>query len=154
MNRREFLAVAATPLYAAGPLQTFSSEEGRLVEALCDQIIPADDVAGAKEAGVLFYIDRQLAGPLHRFASSYHDNLPKLAAFCKQSKGREFTDLSFPQQTEFLKQLEAENLKTFFALVVDHTMQGFYGSPKHGGNRGEVSWDSLGIRDVMEGHKH
>jgi len=25
---------------------------------------------------------------------------------------------------------------------------------QHGGNRGEVSWDSLGIRDVMEGHKH
>ena len=154
MNRREFLVLAAMPLYAAGPLETFSSEEARLVEALCDQIIPADDVAGAKEAGVLFYIDRQLAGPLHRFASAYHENLPGLAASCKQSKGRDFTDLPFSQQTEFLKQLEAPNLKEFFALVVDHTMQGFYGSPKHGGNRGEVSWDSLGIRDVMEGHKH
>ena len=56
MNRREFLVVAAMPLYAAGPLQTFSSDEARLVEALCDRIVPADDAPGAKEAGVLFYL--------------------------------------------------------------------------------------------------
>ena len=36
VNRREFL-VLAVPLYAAGPLQTFSRDEARLVEALCDQ---------------------------------------------------------------------------------------------------------------------
>ena len=43
----------------------------------------------------------------------------------------------------------------FFQMVVDHTMQGFYGSPKHGGNRGEASWKMLGIEAVMrEGHAH
>jgi hypothetical protein len=39
-------------------------------------------------------------------------------------------------------------------MVIDHTMQGFYGSPEHGGNRDEASWKMLGIVDVMEGHKH
>jgi gluconate 2-dehydrogenase gamma chain len=39
-------------------------------------------------------------------------------------------------------------------MVVDHTMQGFYGSPAHGGNRDEASWKMLGVTGVMEGHQH
>jgi hypothetical protein len=34
---------------------------------------PADDAPGAKQAGVLYYIDQQLAGPLHRFGPAYHE---------------------------------------------------------------------------------
>jgi Gluconate 2-dehydrogenase subunit 3 len=64
LNRRELL-LAAIPLYAAGALETFSREEARPVEALCDQVIP-EDTPGAKQAGVLYCIDRQLAGPLRR----------------------------------------------------------------------------------------
>ena len=30
--------------------------------------------------------------------------------------------------------------KSFFDLVLSHTMQGFYGDPRHGGNRERVSW--------------
>jgi hypothetical protein len=33
----------------------------------------------------------------------------------------------------------------FFCLAVDHTMQGFYGDPRHGGNREGASWKMLGI---------
>jgi gluconate 2-dehydrogenase gamma chain len=33
----------------------------------------------------------------------------------------------------------------FFRLLVDHTMQGFYGSPRHGGNRDYVSYRILVI---------
>ena len=157
VNRREFLVAAAIPLYAAGPFETFSSEQARLVEALCDQVIPADDLPGAKQAGVLYYIDRQLAGPLHRFQAAYHDGLSKLPDACQNRTGRDFVDLPFPDQTKFLLDVEAgrvEKLDSFWRLVIDHTMQGFYGSPAHGGNRDEVSWEMLGIRDVMERHKH
>lgn len=157
VNRREFLVAAAIPLYAAGPLQTFSRQEARLLEALCDQVIPADDAPGAKQAGVLYYIDRQLAGPLHRFQSAYRAGLSKLNEACQSRTGRDFAELPFPEQTKFLQEMEAghaENLNSFWRLVIDHTMQGFYGSPAHGGNRGEASWEMLGIRDVMEGHTH
>jgi gluconate 2-dehydrogenase gamma chain len=156
VNRREFL-VLAVPLYAAGPLQTFSRDEASLLEALCDQVIPADDTPGAKQAGVLYYIDRQLAGPLQRFQAAYHDGLSRLHNACRNRTGRDFTDLPSPEQTKFLEDVEAgrvEQLDTFFRMVIDHTMQGFYGSPAHGGNRNEMSWDMLGIRDVMEGHSH
>jgi gluconate 2-dehydrogenase gamma chain len=156
VNRREFL-VLAVPLYAAGPLETFSRDEARLVEALCDQVIPTDDAPGAKKAGVLYYIDRQLAGPLRRFQAAYRDGLSKLRIACQTRTGRDFTDLPFPLQTQFLQDVEAgrvADLDSFFRMVIDHTMQGFYGSPAHGGNRNEASWDMLGIRDVMEGHSH
>jgi len=29
--------------------------------------------------------------------------------------------------------------------VVSHTMQGYYGDPRHGGNRDAVSWTMLGV---------
>jgi gluconate 2-dehydrogenase gamma chain len=156
LNRRHFL-FAAVPLYAAGPLQTFSRDEARTVEDLCEQVIPADDAPGAKQAGVLYYIDRQLAGPLRRFEPAYHDGLAKLRDECRGKTGRDFAELPFAEQTKFLQEMEAahaEELNSFWRMVIDHTMQGFYGSPAHGGNRDEASWKMLGIRDVMEGHTH
>ena len=145
VNRRVFLAAGfAIPFYAAEPLQTFSAMEARIVEALCDQIIPADDAPGAKDVGVLYYIDRQLAGPLKRFAPRYHAGLPAFASL---------TELPFDRQTTFLHNLQGDSA-AFFNLVVDHTMQGFYGSPSHGGNRDEASWKMLGIVDMMGGHSH
>lgn len=33
----------------------------------------------------------------------------------------------------------------FFSLLVDQTMQGFYGDPRHGGNRDGTSWKMLGV---------
>jgi gluconate 2-dehydrogenase gamma chain len=145
VNRRLFLLSAIPiPLYPAAPLQVLSQEEARVVEVLCDQIVPADDAPGATQAGVLYYIDRQLAGPLKRFAPRYHSGLPAFS---------ELPKLAFAEQTAFLRGLKG-NAASFFQLVVDHTMQGFYGSPEHGGNRQEASWQMLQIQDVMGGHRH
>ena len=145
IDRRAFLLTAIpVPLYAAAPLQVLSAAEAAIVETLCDQIIPADDAPGARQAGVLYYIDRQLAGPLARFAPRYHAGLPAFAGLAK---------LSFDEQTAFLRSLKGEPA-AFFQLIIDHTMQGFYGSPDHGGNRDEASWKMLAIQDVMGGHKH
>ena len=47
-----------------GPWQFFSPEEGAVVEALVDRLIPPDpNTPGGKEAGCAVFIDRQLAGP-------------------------------------------------------------------------------------------
>src|SRR3954447_22246860 len=100
VNRRIFLAaVFAIPFYAAEPLQTFSALEARIIEVLCDQIIPADESAGAKDAGVLYYIDRQLAGPLKRFPARYHTGLPAFTTL---------PELPFHRQTAFLQDLHGD----------------------------------------------
>lgn len=47
----------------SGPWQFFSPEEGAVVEALVDRLIPPDPQwAGGKDAGCAVFIDRQLAG--------------------------------------------------------------------------------------------
>ena len=130
----------------------------RGVEALCGQIIPADDWPGAVEAGVVFYIETQLAGPFARFAGDYKDGaVAALTSAARHYSGRAFTELDFAEQKSFLQRMEAAGdleFNRFWQMVIDHTMQGFYGSPLHGGNNGETSWKMLAIADVMEGHKH
>src|SRR3954465_9099002 len=91
MKRREFLTVPAaalggTLLYTLSrepfrlqaqtggkdgtvkvPLRFFTAEEARVVAAACERIFPSDASGpGATEAGVVIYIDRQLAGPYGR----------------------------------------------------------------------------------------
>ncbi len=156
MDRRLFLALLPAPFYPAIPLTVLSGQEAHVVESLCAQIIPADDFPGAKEAGVLFYIETQLAGPYAHFAPDYHKGIAAFQEASLAKTSKRFDVLSFPEQTQFLKQIEsqpASQANHFFQLVIDHTMQGFYGSPKHGGNKDHASWNMLQIADVMEGHK-
>jgi gluconate 2-dehydrogenase gamma chain len=156
ITRRGFaFTLAASALYS-GPLVLFTDEEAKLIEALTNQIIPSDDAPGAVETGVVYYIDKQLAGPLQRFQPVYRKSIPLFRSACLQQTGQEFIALSFTEQTAWLRQIDRgpSSLASFFALVIDHTMQGFYGSPQYGGNRAAASWKMLAIEDVMEGHKH
>lgn len=159
MKRRTFIvagaASAVVPLQAAPGWQYFTAEEAALVDALCEQIVPADKDPGAKQAAVVRYIDHQLTGPLKRYAKAYRTGLPELEQACVRSKGKKFVELPFVEQTHFLESIERgpnKSLTLFFAIVVDHTMQGFYGDPKHGGNADEASWKMLKIEQMMGGH--
>jgi gluconate 2-dehydrogenase gamma chain len=67
--------------------------------------------------------------------------------------GKPFTAVTPDQQDAVLQSMEKGqargegwqqvSAKSFFDLVVSHTMQGFYGDPRHGGNRERVSWKML-----------
>ena len=139
----------------ASPYQFFSPTEAKLLIAVCEQIIPADDVPGASEAGVVFYIDRQLSGPLARYQHSYRQGLASFRQTCAEVYQAPFEELAFEAQTEALRLIEAgrapkelwsdPSQQAFFELVLDHTRQGFYGSPRHGGNRNYVSYRMLGL---------
>lgn len=64
------------PARSAGSGETvlffFNGDEAKFIEAAIDHLIPADDKwGGAKEAGVLYYIDRQLAGAYGAGARMY-----------------------------------------------------------------------------------
>ena len=49
------------------PLRFFTAAEALVVAAAASRIFPSDDSGvGAREAGVVIYIDRQLAGPYGR----------------------------------------------------------------------------------------
>jgi gluconate 2-dehydrogenase gamma chain len=140
---------------APAPYRFFSEAEAGLLTAICEQIIPRDDTPGATDAGVIYYIDRQISGPLARCQQSYRLGLESFRKSCLQVYKRAFEELPFDQQTEALRLIEAGKApkelwgerpqQAFFDLVLDHTRQGFYGSPRHGGNRNYVSYRMLGL---------
>jgi len=43
----------------------------------------------------------------------------------------------------------------FFGRLRHYTMMGFYGDPRHGGNKDRVSWKMLGLPDPpIRGRRH
>lgn len=68
-----------------GFLFFFNKDEAQFIEAAVDRLIPADaQWGGAKEAGVLYYIDRQLAGAYGAGAHMYLNGPWKIDAAPQQ----------------------------------------------------------------------
>jgi gluconate 2-dehydrogenase gamma chain len=158
LSRREVLVLASLPLcaQAAAQPQSLTAAELSTLALICDRIIPEDEWPGARKANVVTYIDRQLKGPLERYLRLYRDGLTAFAVTHPT-----FADMSPDQRSGALAGLERSQVRdrdwraiapsTFLNMVVDHTMQGFYGSPGHGGNADAVSWKMLGVADLF-GH--
>jgi gluconate 2-dehydrogenase gamma chain len=149
ITRRGFVVLSAAAAQAAPEFTFFTASQAALVTIIAEQIVPRDEDPGATDAGVIHYIDRQLAGPLKPFAPLYREGL---AAF-EPMRG-----MDFAAQTEFLKSVERKEhgdvAARLFAVLIDHTMQGFYGPPSDGGNRDAVSWKMLGVDHVLLGGHH
>jgi gluconate 2-dehydrogenase gamma chain len=122
----------------------FTEDEARTLAAFCDAIIPADEFPSATEAGALLYIDRQLMRHYLKHQGEYRDGLAQIEKLSGNRFGSEFARLQVPQQLDIVLAIE-HDAPDFFNLLRDHTMQGYYGSPRHGGNRDAASWRMLGI---------
>jgi gluconate 2-dehydrogenase gamma chain len=165
MSRRVFLRAASATLLAApliglpsswgGSFRVLTDSEAATLNALCERIIPTDQDPGASWAGVVEFIDRKLGGYHRRYRALYRVGLRGVGESSMALFGREFVDLDGKQQDELLRRLELNQVPgaawdrvsagQFFDRLVDHTMQGFYGGPRHGGNRDAVSWHMLGL---------
>ena len=157
IQRRKFLEMGLTAATAGmlvscsrtggGPYwRFFTAAEARTVNAICEQIVPADNYAGASQAGVVNFIDLQLTRHHKKYQGAYRKGVAGVDAASRKRFGKPFAELAFERQTELLAEVE-NNDNEFFDLIRTHTMQGFYGDPRHGGNRGEVSWKMLGLPD-------
>ena len=127
-SRRSFLAGAA--LGAAGCGQdkgarlTLAGEEARTLDAICDQLIPADQDPGAAATGAVVFIDRQLAGPYARYRRAYREGLARTAALSRKMFGKPLDELAGEQRLAVVTRLE-KDARPFFEMVLAHTMQGF-----------------------------
>jgi gluconate 2-dehydrogenase gamma chain len=167
LNRRDFFrtggvitaGVALWPACTTKMLEEasyrfFTNDEAMSVIALCEQIIPGDDhFGGATDAGVILYIDRQLSGTFKEDAPVYREHLKLLQTHCKNEFGKAFQKLFSDEQIDVMERMESNTIgaatwerpANFFHLIRSHTMQGFYGSPLHGGNKDYMSFDMLGL---------
>ena len=177
MKRREFLTIpvgmfGGALLYQLGripaglPVQQgavrvrlryFTEAEARVVAAACERIFPRDaNGPGATDAGVVIYIDRQLAGPYGRdkyrytkppFVESYPEHGYQAKATPRDVyragiRGLpDFADLSPAEQDARLRAIEKTR---FFELLRAHTIEGMFCDPVHGGNVNLAGWKLVG----------
>jgi gluconate 2-dehydrogenase gamma chain len=132
-----------------------TEDEAKMLIAVTEQFIPTDKDPGATEAKVVNFFDKQLTGYYLRHQETYREGLRKIADSSLKVFHKNFVDLDSNQQTQFLETMEAGALseadwegvdqRAFFNMLLDHTMQAFYGSPRHGGNCNYVSYKMLKI---------
>jgi gluconate 2-dehydrogenase gamma chain len=147
-------AKAATP----PKFEFFTPEEAAEVEAITARIIPTDDTPGAREAGVVYFIDRSLVTFGADEQKTYREGLPELYARVSEMfpSASKFSGLTAEQQDTVLHSFD-ENAPTgrrafrarpgaqnFFEAVRLHTIQGFLIDPEFGGNRDGVGWKVIG----------
>jgi gluconate 2-dehydrogenase gamma chain len=173
VDRRGFLKTGATAAAAAtvscaapeGQWRALTNREARTLAAVCDQIVPPDDFPGGAEAGGVRFLDRQLATRERSQLEAWQRGVAALEATARQRASKAFTQLSFDEQTALLKDVEAGDVsaelwhgvdpREFFDRLVRYAMMGFYGDPRHGGNRQHVSWRMLGVSPVpIRGRLH
>jgi gluconate 2-dehydrogenase gamma chain len=139
-------AHAALQSAGAAKISFLSAAEAADVEAVAAQIIPTNDTPGAREAGVINFIDRALATFLSHLASDYRTRLAEFqAAFRRQHPDVEsFASLGSEQQIEYLKTVDGT---PFFETTRLLTLLGMFSLPSYGGNRDGVGWKLIGLED-------
>lgn len=164
-SRRDFLkagtaAATATAVACGGGTSRFrvlSEAEALTLAAACDQIVPKDQDPGASEVGVVAFIDRQLATRAKRDLTRWRAGLRGLDASARRRFGVAFAEVAASDQAALLQDVErgvgeasdwsGTSPAAFFRLLREHTMMGFYGDPRHGGNKDRASWRMLGLPD-------
>jgi gluconate 2-dehydrogenase gamma chain len=151
-----------------------NGEEAAFIESAVARLIPKDEQwAGALEAGVPNYIDKQLAGawgagerlyrngPWQPGTPSQGYQLPftpaelfrtALRAINNELSQTPFAKWNPHEQDSYLRSLEAggKNLggvpsDVFFAHLWQCTLEGFFSDPVYGGNRDMVAWRMIGF---------
>jgi gluconate 2-dehydrogenase gamma chain len=193
LSRRSFLkaagsasvaSVAAVGAQAASKpapnVQTgqlfFNPQEAAFVHAACARLIPLDEHgAGAVEAGVPNYIDKQLAGtwgagerlyrngpwqtgtptqgyqlpftPAELFRNALRGVAEELA-----TTGKDFSKLLGAEQDAYLeslqkggKDLHGVPSDVFFETLLAMTVEGFFSDPAYGGNQDMAAWKMIGF---------
>ena len=163
VTRREAAAAMAAfilPLDAQGPadapqLGFFTPNGAKLIGIIANILIPPDEFPGAGDAGAAYYIDKQMQGHYKDKLEMWRAGLFTFSSVVKHHyQGRSFLTLTPDEQKEFIGSIEqgaVPALRGIFDFIHDLTLQSYFGSPEHGGNRQRTSWKMLRIEDVMDG---
>jgi gluconate 2-dehydrogenase gamma chain len=94
---------------------------------------------------VVHYIDVQLTRKFKRHRKAYSQAITALDALAYSRHSSSFAALPFDKRTALLTAFEKGENSKAFNMVLDHTLQGYFGSPRHGGNKDYASWRMLGV---------
>ena len=128
--------------------RVLSEAQAAALDAMTAQIFPTTETPGAREAGVVRFIDQALATfaaadlPLVRqgvieLNREAHRRDPRVTVYAKLDQVR---------QADILRSLD-DAKSEFFEAVLFATMAGMFADPSYGGNTGKVGWKLLGFDD-------
>ena len=128
-----------------GELKTFTRPQADGVEAMTSRILPSvDGRPGAREAGVLYFVDRALSTFNAGQKKQYLDGIADLnrRAARKWKGTSSFAALTPEQQDKVLKAIEKT---AFFQAVRFDTICGTFALPTWSGNRDHSGWRLIGL---------
>jgi gluconate 2-dehydrogenase subunit 3-like protein len=148
---------------APAKFQFFTPEQAAEIDSITARIIPSDETPGAREAGVVYFIDRALTTFAVDDQRTYREGLPELQARVRElfPSVEKFSRATAEQQDQVLHTFDDKAeydsrfrpnaaAKLFFETVRVHTIVGFLIDPDSGGNRDGVGWKLIGRdRDHM-----
>lgn len=146
---------------APAKFEFLSPEQAAEVEAISARIIPTTDTPGAREAGVVYFIDRALVTFAKGAQKSYIDGLQDFAARTRElfPEAATFSALAPEQQDEVLESFDEQSTaptsrgrrnhgaaSAFFETIRVHTVMGFLIDPESDrhGNQGAAGWKVIG----------
>ncbi len=153
-------AHAAAKANPAPAFEVLTPEEARELEALSSAIIPSDELPGAREAGVVYFIDHALKTFAADARPAYEKGLADLGKMASEMFPgvNRFSEATPEQKEKVLAKLDEESRSggrqsrrlsgpssmSFFETVRFHTLAGFLVDPEAGGNRDYAGWNAIG----------
>jgi len=129
-------------------------DDAATVAAFTERLMPgAPGKPGARDAGVLNYIDLALAGAYAELQDFYRRGLAQLDGYCRKTFNEPFLRLSAARQDEVITALAEgkaagfswPTAQAFFNTLRTHTMEGMFADPIYGGNKDFAGWRLVGF---------
>jgi gluconate 2-dehydrogenase gamma chain len=115
------------------------------LEAIAARILPTTETPGARELGVIHFIDQAMGSFMAGIENVLRPGLLELNANAAARYGAErFHRLDGEAQDALLAEIDSG---AFFQTLRTMTLMGAFASPAHGGNRNQAGWALLGFQD-------
>jgi gluconate 2-dehydrogenase gamma chain len=145
-------ASACTARDKAGKFEVLTAPEARELEAIAARILPTTDTPGAREAGVIWFMDKSFGSIMEGQLGMARDGLEEFQSGISElfPGAQRFSDLDENDQDTYLKSQEDTG---FFNFIRFLTLAGFFGMSSYGGNKDDVGWKLLGLDGQHSGHQ-
>jgi gluconate 2-dehydrogenase gamma chain len=119
--------------------------EARTLSAFAAQIIPSDELPGAREAGAIYFMDAALGGFARPLKPQVQEAAKALDGAARRRNRRvsSFADLTSRQQIRVLRDFEQQDA---FDLLRTLAVMGVFADPKYGGNRNQAGFRILDVQ--------
>jgi len=131
------------------PFSVLQPDEAIEFEAIVSRIIPTTDSPGAREAGVIHFLDQTFGTFNAGILSPARGMLQQFQSGIEGDKL--FSALTDQEQDSYL---ESNEETPFFGMMRFLTMCGFFGMSKYGGNQDDIGYQLIGMKSNVHVYEY